>query len=88
MNFQITTLPPKKPQTNPPTVEVKYFTRNGRKPLIQLPLLVKHSKQQTMFRKYKNIQEVCLLQMAPVIAVVSVCYDLSFNHLGLAASGK
>lgn len=80
--------PPKNPKTNPPTLEVKYFTRNSRKPLIQLPLLVNHFKEQTVSRKYKNIQEVCLFQMAPVIAVVSVCYDLLFNHLGLAASGR
>lgn len=47
-NFQITTFLPK---TNPPSLEVRYFTRNNRKPLSPLPLLVNHSKEQTVSRE-------------------------------------
>lgn len=66
-------------------VKKKYFARNNRRPLIQLHLMVKHSKRANYFQEQARSWT---FQMAPMITVVSACYDLLYNHLGLAAPGR
>lgn len=50
--------------------------------------MANHSKRANYFQGIQEQARSWTSHMAPMITVVSACYDLLYNHLGLAAPGR